>query len=261
MFLFLAPNSLSLASYWLYFTMRRLTVGTPILSHLGARIIDGSVPFVRKYIAYLTPTMNRLSACLIFPVSFIRTGLVVGVSEATTVTIADIAGFSVKYKGLMDDICITHSALELEKVLKFVSDPSCGAINTFLGTTRDRFDGKRVIRLEYEGYEPMAKKELMKMCQKAREKWRDVFKIAIHHRLGVVEVGQASVVVAVSSEHRKDVFEITAFLIDELKATVPIWKLEVYEGDNRVWKENMEEKRCCGRMVPTDTELVIQKER
>eukprot|EP01084_Bolivina_argentea_P033158 61360_1 len=164
----------------------------------------------------------------------------------------------------MDDICITHSVLELETALKFVSDPSCGAINTFIGTTRDRFDGKRVIRLEYEGYEPMAKKELMKMCQKTREKWRDVFKIAIHHRLGVVEVGQASVIIAVSSKHRKDVFETTAFLIDELKATVPIWKLEVFEGDNRVWKENKEfssngERRCCGRKVPIDTELAIQK--
>ncbi len=169
-----------------------------------------------------------------------------------------------RLKHTMDDICITHSPLELETVLKFVSDPSCGAINTFIGTTRDRFDGKRVIRLEYEGYEPMAKKELMKVCQKAREKWSDVFKIAIHHRLGVVEVGKASVIIAVSSQHRKDVFDTTAFLIDELKATVPIWKLEVFEGDNRAWKENKEfscdrERRCCGRKGPIDTELNVQK--
>ncbi len=166
----------------------------------------------------------------------------------------------------MNDICITHSALELEKVLKFVSDPSCGAINTFLGTTRDRFNGKRVIRLEYEGYEPMAKKELLKMCQKVREKWMGVLNIAIHHRLGVVEVGQVSVIIAVSSEHRTDVFDATAFLIDELKATVPIWKLEVFECDNRVWRENKEfsskgERRCCGTMIPTDTELAVQEER
>ena len=103
-----------------------------------------------------------------------------------------------------------------------------------------KFSGKRVLRLEYEGYVPMAEREMMKICVEAASKW-DVKKIAIYHRLGACGVGQASVVIAVSSPHRLDSIEATHFAIDTLKARVPIWKLEVYEGDeDRVWKENAE---------------------
>ncbi|CBN80090.1 conserved unknown protein [Ectocarpus siliculosus] len=99
--------------------------------------------------------------------------------------------------------------------------------------------GKKVVRLEYEGYVPMAELELKKICAQVRDRW-DILKIALVHRLGVTEVGEASVIIAVSSVHRKDSLEAVEFAINTLKATVPIWKLEVYEGDSRVWKENAE---------------------
>ncbi|CAN0150984.1 unnamed protein product, partial [Ectocarpus sp. 12 AP-2014] len=89
-----------------------------------------------------------------------------------------------------------------------------------------------------------------------RDRW-DVLKIALVHRLGVTEVGEASVIIAVSSVHRKDSLEAVEFAINTLKATVPIWKLEVYEGDSRVWKENAEwgpGGGCCRKMVPVEGE-------
>jgi molybdopterin synthase catalytic subunit len=121
----------------------------------------------------------------------------------------------------------------------WVSDPSCGAISVFAGTTRDNFAGKKVVRLSYEGYVPMAEKELRKLCNEATEKYT-VRKIAAVHILGDCPVERASVILAASSPHRRDAIHCVEFLIDELKARVPIWKREVYEGDDSVWKENVE---------------------
>lgn len=140
----------------------------------------------------------------------------------------------------MDFVEISHAPLDAQRASTLVTHASAGAIATFVGTTRDNFDGKRVVRLEYEGYEPMARAELRKICVQVRARWPGVVGVALFHRLGVVEVAQASVVVAVSSPHRADALHACAFAIDALKATVPIWKSEQYEGDDRVWKENVE---------------------
>jgi len=129
----------------------------------------------------------------------------------------------------------------LQECTEFVNDPSCGAISTFVGITRDSFQGKKVIKLSYEGYVPMAEKELTKICNEACQKF-DVLKIAAVHILGDCPVGNASVILACSSPHRRDALHCVEFLIDILKARVPIWKRECYEGDNAVWKENVEWK-------------------
>lgn len=138
---------------------------------------------------------------------------------------------------------ITVSSVEkpsLDKCCKFVSHPSCGAISTFLGTTRDSFKGKTVSSLSYESYVPMALKELSKLCTEAKVK-HNVHRIAVQHVLGDCQVGEVSVVIAASSPHRRDALECVSFMIDELKAKVPIWKLEVYHGEEEsVWKENVE---------------------
>ena len=97
-----------------------------------------------------------------------------------------------------------------------------------MGITRDNFKGKKVEKLSYEGYVPMAEKELRKLCDEACEKY-SVQKIAAVHILGDCPVGDASVILACSSPHRRDALHCVEFLIDELKARVPIWKLEVYE--------------------------------
>lgn len=107
------------------------------------------------------------------------------------------------------------------------------------------FTGKKVLRLEYEAYVPMAEQELLKICAEARRRWR-LTKVALVHRIGLVPIGEASVVVAVSSVHRKDSLEAVHFCIDTLKETVPIWKKEVYEDGGEVWKSNVEDgKKCC----------------
>ncbi|CAM9448155.1 unnamed protein product [Discosporangium mesarthrocarpum] len=152
----------------------------------------------------------------------------------------------------MDDyVHVGPEALDLSDLIRKVADPSAGAISTFSGTTRDYHNGKKVVRLEYEGYVPMAERELRKIC--TREKW-DIVRVAVAHKLGVTGVGEASVIIAVSSVHRKESLAAVQYVIDTLKATVPVWKLEVYEGDSRVWKENAEWSGggCCRKMVPVE---------
>lgn len=139
----------------------------------------------------------------------------------------------------MDHIKLTLNILSVEQVTTLVTDPSCGAISLFVGTTRDTFQGKNVVRLEYESYQEMAEKEMYKLCKEAREKW-SLKHIAIHHRLGLVPVTESSVIVAVSSKHRRECLDAVSFLIDSLKANVPIWKKEVYSDGSGDWKKNKE---------------------
>ncbi|XP_010214065.1 PREDICTED: molybdopterin synthase catalytic subunit-like, partial [Tinamus guttatus] len=106
-----------------------------------------------------------------------------------------------------------------------------------LGTTRNNFEGKKVIRLEYEAYTSMAETEIKKICRDVRQKWPSVQHIAVHHRLG--NNFGASVIIAVSSPHRAESLEAVRYCINTLKASVPIWKKEIYE-DEYSWKENKE---------------------
>ena len=106
---------------------------------------------------------------------------------------------------------------------------------------------KKVTLLEYECYVPMAIKELNKCISQARRLHSSVISVAIYHRIGAVPIGQESVIIAVSAPHRKDAIHATEFLIDELKATVPIWKKEFYE-DGVVWKENAEWRKHHGQV-------------
>lgn len=151
-----------------------------------------------------------------------------------------LAGAEGVEQARLDVVEISHEPLDVQRIVDAVAHASAGAISSFVGTTRDNFQGKRVVRLEYEGYEPMAASELRKICAQARATWPGVVRVALVHRLGVVPVKEASVVVAVSSPHRRDAIEACAFAIDALKAAVPIWKSEQYEDDDRVWKENAE---------------------
>eukprot|EP00057_Strongylocentrotus_purpuratus_P021229 XP_011675703.1 PREDICTED: molybdopterin synthase catalytic subunit isoform X2 [Strongylocentrotus purpuratus] len=139
----------------------------------------------------------------------------------------------------MDDVKLTKDILSVERAVQTVTDPSCGAISMFLGTTRDNFDGKKVVRLEYEAYESMAEKQLNKLCIEMRQKW-DLHNILIHHRLGHVPVTESSVMIVVSSAHRKESLEAVQYCIDQLKATVPIWKKEIYDEGDGCWKANKE---------------------
>lgn len=139
----------------------------------------------------------------------------------------------------MDIIKLEEEQLNVNSIYSEVVENSTGAVSLFVGTTRDNFEGKKVIRLEYEAFKPMACKEIKKICQNIREKWK-VEHIAFHHRLGAVPVGEASVVIAVSSEHRVESLEAVQFGIDALKKSVPIWKKELYSEGAPEWKANKE---------------------
>ncbi|MBU2913684.1 molybdenum cofactor biosynthesis protein MoaE [Reichenbachiella agariperforans] len=128
---------------------------------------------------------------------------------------------------------ITSKTIRTSELIDYVKEGGAGAINVFIGTTRNQTAGKKVIKLDFEAYEPMAVKELQKIADRAVEQW-DILSYAIVHRVGILEIGEEAVVIAVSTPHRKDAFQACEFIIDELKKTVPIWKREVFE-DGDVW--------------------------
>lgn len=131
------------------------------------------------------------------------------------------------------DIQILDTELSVQDCLSFVGDDGSGGTVTFIGTVRNSTKGRAVVRLEFEAYVPMAISEMRKIAERAAEQW-PVQKIAIHHRVGSLEIGGIAVIIAVSTPHRKAAFSACSFAIDTLKETVPIWKKEIFE-DGEVW--------------------------
>ena len=131
-----------------------------------------------------------------------------------------------------DDWCaLLGEALPVAEASSWVVRPDCGATVTFTGTARDHAPGRpEVHHLEYEAYEGPAVSRLRALTGALRARWPTVGRVALLHRTGIVGLGEAAVVVAVSSPHRADAFEAARFAIDELKATVPIWKREAWAG-------------------------------
>jgi MoaE-MoaD fusion protein len=130
-------------------------------------------------------------------------------------------------------ITIGRERIDVAALEREVADPAAGAIVSFTGTTRRDNAGRNVLRLEYEAYEPMALSEMRKLAGEAIERWK-IVRIAIAHRVGVVEIGETSVAIAVSAAHRGEAFEACRFAIDRLKEVVPIWKKEHFEG-GEIW--------------------------
>ena len=133
----------------------------------------------------------------------------------------------------MEFIELTDSPLDPQRAISQVASDNCGAIDVFIGTVRNSTQNKDVQRLDFEAYKGMAIKEMRKIAIAAKEKW-PVEKIAIHHRDGVLQIGDIAVVIAVSTPHRKASFEACQYAIDSLKETVPIWKKEIFT-DGEVW--------------------------
>jgi MoaE-MoaD fusion protein len=124
---------------------------------------------------------------------------------------------------------LTEEPVSLDKVVEEVATDEAGAIATFSGTARRHSRGRVVSYLDYEGYEGMAEEMMEKLAAGLKERY-DVHEIAIHHRVGRVELGEPSVVIAVSAAHRADALAACKDAIDILKVDVPLWKKEVYEG-------------------------------
>jgi molybdopterin synthase catalytic subunit len=128
---------------------------------------------------------------------------------------------------------VQERPLVLADVVAQVEGPGQGGLVTFQGAVRDATRGRKVLRLEYEAYAPMAQKKLEEIAAEARAQWPGT-QVAIHHRVGVLQPGELAVVIAASAPHRKEAFRACEHAIDRLKQDVPIWKREVYE-DGQVW--------------------------
>jgi molybdopterin synthase catalytic subunit len=128
---------------------------------------------------------------------------------------------------------VTDKPINLQELVDFVTDPEAGAVATFIGTTRNNNEGRKVIALDYEAYPEMAEKQLARLGEEASKKW-PICRMAIVHRLGPVQITEPSVIIAVSAGHREAAFAACRFAIEEIKKTVPIWKKEVYEG-GEIW--------------------------
>lgn len=124
-------------------------------------------------------------------------------------------------------------AVDLNASYQFLESAEAGAVNLFIGTVRNHAQGKKVEKLVFEAYEPMALKEMNRIAEQAIKLW-PINKLVMQHAVGEKKVGEAVVIIGVSTAHRQASFEACQFLIDELKKSVPIWKKEYYE-DHSVW--------------------------
>ena len=127
------------------------------------------------------------------------------------------------------DFRLSAEPLSVDAAVGEVRDDAAGAIATFIGTTRAHSRGREVIHLEYEAYEGMAEQVMADLAAQLVER-HELCKVAIHHRVGRVEIGETSVVIAVSAAHRAAALAACKDAIDELKVSVPLWKKETYVG-------------------------------
>jgi molybdopterin synthase catalytic subunit len=130
---------------------------------------------------------------------------------------------------------ITSEVLDPKVIVRLVEAGGTGAVATFLGLVRDHNQGRRVTHLVYEAYEPLAERALARIVDEAAEHWPSV-SLAVHHRIGRLAIGEASVAIAAASAHRADAFAACRYAIERVKQIVPIWKHEYFDGGD-VWIE------------------------
>jgi molybdopterin synthase catalytic subunit len=129
-----------------------------------------------------------------------------------------------------DWLAVTDHLLPVDEVIGWTVQPACGALATFCGTVRDHSEGHAgVTSLEYEAYLEHVESRLGQVAAAARRRWPVIGRLALLHRIGLLQVGETSVVVAVSTPHRAEAFEAARFCIDTIKETVPIWKRETWD--------------------------------
>lgn len=134
-----------------------------------------------------------------------------------------------------DHFAIRFAPLSLAEVYDLADDGANGAIVLMSGMVRNQTDGKAVVALEYQAYEPMALKVFQAIAQDIRQTWPDVTHVVIHHRVGKLAIGEISVLVAVGCPHRSEAFAACQYAIDTLKHTAPIWKKEHWADGSTSW--------------------------
>ncbi len=127
---------------------------------------------------------------------------------------------------------VTEKALNPLLLMERTKRRPDGAVVTFVGVVRDNAEGHRVLFLDYEAYKEMAEAKLQEIVDEIKLRW-ELEDVSIHHRLGRLKVGEASLVVVVCSPHRKPAFEACAYAVDRIKEAVPIWKKEIWEDGER----------------------------
>jgi molybdopterin synthase catalytic subunit len=130
---------------------------------------------------------------------------------------------------------ITADPLDPRRTVAAAVGAGCGAVTTFVGLVRDHNAGRRVLYLEYECYDALAVKSFERIAAEATERWPGV-RLAIDHRVGSLQVGEASVIIAAASAHRAEAFAASRYAIERIKQIAPIWKREHFEGGD-VWIE------------------------
>lgn len=139
-----------------------------------------------------------------------------------------------------DLIAVTPEPIDPSQLLDYVSSTRCGAVTLFLGTVRDHSAGKiGVTHLEYEAYDDVVESKIDEIVAEAHGRWR-IERAAVVHRTGSIQLGETSVAVAVGSGHRNEAFDAGRYIIDELKARVPIWKKEHWPGGAEWVREDLE---------------------
>jgi molybdopterin synthase catalytic subunit len=132
-------------------------------------------------------------------------------------------------------VAVVTAPLDADALVALVGAQGDGAIVTFAGLVRDHNQGRRVHFLEYEAYEPLAVRALQQIVDEAKQLWPSA-RVAAHHRIGRLEIGEASIVIAAASAHRGDAFAACRYTIERVKQIVPIWKREHFDGGD-VWLE------------------------
>lgn len=127
-----------------------------------------------------------------------------------------------------DSFGITLAPLSVEEIYSKVDNPAHGAVVTMSGMVRNQTDGKSVVALEYQAYEPMALQVFYQIADHIRHQWSDIGRVAIYHRIGRLSIGEISVLVAIGCPHRGQAFAACEYAIDTLKHNAPIWKKEHY---------------------------------
>jgi molybdopterin synthase catalytic subunit len=134
---------------------------------------------------------------------------------------------------------LTTEPLELrqQELFALVRRDDCGAVIVFYGVVRNNAEGRRVLRLQYEAHETMAVRKMREVADEVRRRFPEVVEIGIWHRVGVLEVGETSLLVALSSPHRREGFEASLWAVDRIKEVVPVWKKEHFADGTAQWVE------------------------
>ncbi|MEM9177435.1 MAG: molybdenum cofactor biosynthesis protein MoaE [Myxococcota bacterium] len=215
----------------LLFGALRESVG---VSRLEVDLPDGAtLADLRAWLAERSEVVDQLGERLAASINMEVADLSAGLSDGDEVAfLPPVAGGD----GTAKRCTISASALDEAEVAARVEGPDAGGVVSFVGRVRDHARGHSIEHLEYEAYPAMAEREMEKIVDEAAEKWPGT-RVAIAHRVGRLEIGDAAVVVVAASAHRDEAFDACRFAIDTLKVTVPIWKREV-ATDGAYWVDD-----------------------